>query len=493
MAKDLRTYLQELIEKRPNDVVVVDREVDPRFEATAIVEKLERQEKFPLVFFKKIKGSNIPLIINLGASYERLALALGSPSVEQMEKDLAAMEHAPIKYRVVGREEAPVKEVVLKGEDADLDLLPILTHNEFDAGPYIDAAPMICKERGTNNYNLGIYRHQKHNKRQLGVMINPANHGNYIRAEYEDHNEPMEVAVVVGHHPALLMAAVAKVPGLGGELEVAGAFLREPLEMVKAETVDLLVPARAEIVIEGVVPPHERHYEGPFGEWPHYYYKEGPQPFINVTAITMRRNPIYQSIFNAHFEHNLIGAAPRLGSLYRRIKEAVPSVHAVNLPLSGAARAVCYISLKKRAEGEPKQAGLAAFITEPSIKHVVVVDDDVDVFNETQVLWALTMRFQADRDLVIIPNIIGSHLNPTAYGFNRMQKGPMETKLIFDATKPLPPYEFPKEAHAPEELVNQIDLDRYVRSFDTIRDFEAIFAPGEEKVRAGKSEARRRG
>ena len=124
--------------------------------------------------------------------------------------------------------------------------------------------------------------------------------------------------------------------------------------------------------------------------------------------------------------------------------------------------------------GDPKQAALAAIVTDPNIKHVIVVDDDVDVFNETQVLWALAMRFQADRDLVIIPNIIGSHLNPTAYGFNRMEKGPMETKLIFDATKPLPPYHFPKEAQAPDEVLNKIDLARDTRPYEPGRDDKAI-------------------
>ena len=476
MAKNLRTYLQELVEKRSQDVVVVDREVDWRFEASALVEKFEREEKFPLVLFKKIKGSEMPLIINLGASYERLALALGSTSVEQMEKDLAEMERSPIPPREVPPERAPVKEVILKGEKADLDILPILTHNELDAGRYINAAAMICKERGTGIYNLGIYRHQKQGKRQLGLMINPANHASYVRVEYEEHNEAMEVALAIGHHPAFLMAAVTKQPGIGQEVEVAGAFLREPLEMVRAETVDLVVPGHAEIVVEGIVPPHKRHYEGPFGEWPHYYYKEGEQPFIEVTAITMRRRPIYQSIHSAHFEHNIIGAAPRLGSLYRRIREAVPSIKAVNLPMSGAARSHCYISLKKRAEGEPKQAALAAFVTEPAIKHVIVVDDDIDVFNETQVLWALAMRFQADRDLVVLTNIIGSHLNPTAYGHNRMEKGPMETKLIFDATKPLPPYEFPREAKAPEEVMKRIDLKQYARPFDPVKDYQGIIA-----------------
>ena len=246
MPKDLRTYLDELLEKRPRDVVVVDREVDPRYEASAIVEKFERENKFPLVFFKKIKNSQIPLVINLGATYERLALALGSPTVPQMVKDLAHREHRPVPVKEVPVKDAPVKEVILKGDDVNLDLLPILTHNEGDAGSYVNAAAMICKERGTDAVNVGIYRHQKQGKRQLGLMINPANHGNYIRAEYEEHNEPMEVVLAIGHHPALNMAAVSKQAGVGQELEVAGAFLGEPLAVVKAETVNLMVPARCD-------------------------------------------------------------------------------------------------------------------------------------------------------------------------------------------------------------------------------------------------------
>jgi 2,5-furandicarboxylate decarboxylase 1 len=478
MAKDLRSYLDQLLEQRPKDVVIVEKEVDPRYEASAIVEKFEKQNKFPLVFFKKIKGSKIPLVINLGATYERLALSLGSASVPQMVRDLAHREHHPVPVKEIAAQNAPCKEVILKGDDADLDLLPVLTHNEGDAGSYINAAALICKERSSGAINVGIYRHQKQGKKQLGLMINPTNHASYVRAEYEDHNEPMEVALAIGHHPALNMAAVSKQAGVGLELEIAGAFLGEPLEVVKAETVSLPVPAHAEIVIEGIVPPKKRHYEGPFGEWPHYYYKEGEQPYIQVTAITMRKNPIYQSIHSAHFEHNIIGAAPRLGSLLKRVQEVVPSTTAVNLPISGAARAHCYISVKKRAEGDPKQAALAALVTDPSIKHVIVVDDDVDVFNETQVLWALAMRFQADRDLVIIPNIIGSHLNPTAYGYNRLERGAMETKLIFDATKPLPPYDFPKEAQVPAEVLEKIDLARDARPYEPGKDDKLI--TGEE-------------
>ena len=140
MAKDLRSYLDELLEKRPKDVVVVDKEVDPCYEASAIVEKFERRNEYPLVFFKNIKGSKIPLVINLGATYERLALSLGSPSVPQMVKDLAYREHHPVPVKEIPAKDAPCKEVILKGDAADLDLLPVLTLNEGDAGSYINAA-----------------------------------------------------------------------------------------------------------------------------------------------------------------------------------------------------------------------------------------------------------------------------------------------------------------------------------------------------------------
>ncbi len=458
MAQDLRSYLEWLVKKRPEDIVTVKEELPWRCGPTAIVEKLEKEGKYPLLYCKKIQGSEFPLIINLGASYDRMALALGSDSIQEVVKVLAAREMKPLPLKEVSKSKAPVKEVILKGKDADLDLLPIIQHNEFDAGRYIDAAPLVMKERGTGQYNAGIYRHQKQGKHQLGVMINAANHGNYVRAEYEDHNEPTPCYLVVGHHPALLVAAVAKIPGVGKELEVTGAYLGEGLEMVPAETIDMMVPAGAEIIIEGFIPPNKRQFEGPYGEWPRYYYKEGDQPFMEVTAITMRKDPVYQTIFNAHAEHHILGAVPRLGSLYRRVRDSVPSVTAVNLPLSAMGRSHVYISLKKRVEGEPKQAAMAAFVTESAIKHAIVVDDDIDVFDEPDVLWALAMRFQADRDLVIIPNTLGSHLNPTAYGLNRMEKGNMETKLIFDATKPLPPLEFPALAKAPRRMVDAVDL-----------------------------------
>ncbi|MDR7540012.1 MAG: UbiD family decarboxylase, partial [Armatimonadota bacterium] len=324
----------------------------------------------------------------------------------------------------------------------------------------------ITRDPDSGRINAGIFRHQLQGKDQLGFMTNPAHHTSYILRKLRDEGKPLQVALAIGHHPAMLMGAVSKLGGIGGELEVMGGLLGEPLEVVPAETVDLPVPARAEIVIEGLVDtrPEAVRNEGPFGEYPRYYTGLGPFPWVQVTAITMRRDAIYVDVFNAHDEHSMLGGLPRMGSLYRRVREAVPTVTAVNLPLSGMARSHLYISMKKKVEGEPKIAACAAFAVEPILKHIWVVDDDVDVFNEREVLWAFATRFQADRDLCILPNFLGGHLNPVTYGFHREQKGPMETKMIFDCTKPAPPEPFPPKCQVPPEVKARLDHHAYLEA-----------------------------
>ena len=156
MAKDLRSYLRQLLEQRPDDVVVVDREVDPVHEVTALVERFERERRYPVVLCRRVKGSELPLIINLGASYDRLALAMGVRDVRELEQLLAERELKPRPPVEIPKAEAPVKEVVWTGPEVDLTRLPILQHNELDAGKYIDAAACLMKQRGTGVYNVGL-------------------------------------------------------------------------------------------------------------------------------------------------------------------------------------------------------------------------------------------------------------------------------------------------------------------------------------------------
>ena len=297
-------------------------------------------------------------------------------------------------------------------------------------------------------------------------MSNPAHHGSYVlRRLRELGNKPMEVAIAIGH-PYFQMAGVSKPPGIGREFDATGGLMGEPLEMVKAESVDLMVPARAEIVVEGVVDtdPKAMRHEGPFGEYPRYYTGVGTMPFIKVTAITMRKDAIYQTVFNAHIEHTCLGGLPRMGSLYNKVRETVPTVTAVNLPVSGMARSHAYISLRKANDGEPKLAAFAAFACDHMVKHVFVVDDDVDVFDEVEVLWCMCTRFQADRDLSVIPYGWGGHLVPNCYDIDRDERSTdrhkkvMETKMILDLTKPAPPTFFPTRCAVPEDKVAAADL-----------------------------------
>jgi len=464
MSKDLRSFLLQIAKAYPDEIRVFSDEIDPKFEITAYVEKLETKREDPIVFFRKVKGTKLPIVANTMATYKRLAFSLDTTEKDMVEV-YATRESRPIPTKKVSPSEAPVKQVVLKGKDAKLSILPLLYHNELDGGQYICSAVMQVKDPDSGWINCGIYRHQIWDDYHFGVMTNPNNHANYVWRKYRDLNKPMPVALAVGHHPGYYMAAVARLPQIGGELDVAGGLMGEALEVVNGETIDMIVPARAEIVIEGVVKePTKLVDEGPFGEWPRYYSGKKMVPVAEVTAITMRRNAIYEDIIAAHNEHTILGALPRMGSILRRTKGVVPSVKAVNLPVSGAARCHCYISMKKDVDGEPKQVAFAAFATDPNIKMVIVVDDDIDVFNEEEVLWAIATRFQADVGLTVIPNALGGHLNPSAYAMERTKHGVMETKLILDATIPMPPFEFPPRAKAPVAVFQRVDATRSAKN-----------------------------
>lgn len=469
MAQDLRTYLDVLLREHPEQLKIVDDVVTPEFEATAIVDKIERDERypgFPAVLFKNIKGSDVPLLLNLHGTYQRVALSIGS-DVSNMVAEYSKREGNPIPPTLVSSEQAPVHEVVWTGDDIDVTKLPFLQHQELDAGRYITSAATLSKDPESGRINAGIFRHQIQGPKQVGFMTNPAHHTSYILRANREAGKKMEVALVIGHHPAMLMAAVSKLPGIGGELDVMGGLLGESVEVVKCKTVDLEVPARAELVIEGVVDtdPEAVQNEGPFGEYPLYYTRIGPMPWVQITAVTMRRNPIYVDVFNAHREHLVLGALPRMGSMLRRVKEAMPTVTDINLPLAGI-RSIAFISMKKRVEGEPKIAACAAFTVDPILKHVFVVDDDVDVYDEGEVLWAFTTRFQADRDLIVMPNFLGGHLNPVTYSWHREEKGPMETKMIFDCTKPAPPVQFPQRCRIPPEVSERVQPDRLLKDYE---------------------------
>lgn len=454
MPKDLRSFLRDVLARRPGEIKRVSEPVDPHFGATGLAERFARENQYPALYFEKIRGSDIPLVLNLTATYDRLALALGT-TVAEMVPTFGQKMTAPIPAREVSREDAPVKALTWTGKDVDLGRLPFLTHNELDAGPYITSGVGIMRDPDTGRINAGIYRHQVQSKDELGVWFIDTHHGAYIHRRFEEMGQPAPIAIAIGHHPAVVMGAVCRIPGIGGEFEAAGALLGEGIEVTRAELSDLPVPARAEIVIEGEVILQKRREEGPFGEWPGHYTAEGPKPVIKVKAITMRRDAIYYDIFSANREHLVLGSLPRMGSIYRNVKQAVPGLKAVNVPAHS--RMHCYLSIKKDRDAEVRKAAFAALNTEPeNLKMIVVVDDDINVFNDGDVMWAVGTRFDAARDLLVIPRWSGpGGLLPVGWDFHPDgSKTPrMITAVVIDATKPVPPAAYPPRAIVPAAAV----------------------------------------
>ena len=463
MNKDLRTFLSEIKKLGPDYLVTVSKELDTRYEPCVIQQKLAQEKKFPVIYCTRMKGSKLPLVTNLFGSYEMLGLALGIEPGKPKNEILKAFQEKverPLRVKEVPASEAPVKEIILKGDDVDLGLLPIVHHAEKDSAKYITPGCLIAKDPDTGMPNVGMYRHEVQGKNRLGAMFNPAHHGAYIYRRYKELKKPMEAVIFLGHHPGVVMGSLVRGPV--NELEIMGSFIGEPLEVTKAETVDIPVPASAEIAIEGVLYPDQETGDGPFAEYTGYYGgPKKPVALFQVTAITMRKDAIFHDLDPAHREHNMSGVLAFESSVYESVKKLVPSVQGVYMPPSGACVLSAYVSIKKRVAGEGKSAALAALSSEPNLKMVVVVDDDIDIYNEEQVVWATVTRLEADVGLTMIPNIMGAHLDPSAYAEVRWEKGGMQTKLIVDATRPanLP---FAERIFPPKEAWGRMRLEDYI-------------------------------
>ncbi len=338
MGKDLRQFLQVVKEAGSDFYVEVKRPLKPKLEVCVIQQKLAKEGRFPVIYCPEIEGSKLPLVTNLLGSYELLGLALDidpkkvdkAEILQEFKRRQANIE--PPETVLVS--EAPVKEVVLRGKDVDLGLLPITQHGELDSGKYITIGCMICKDPDTGIPNVGVYRMEVKGKDQLSCGMGWVHHAGHITRRHTELGRPMEVAVSLGHHPAAILGLLSKGGMDLNELEAMGGLLGEPLQVTPAETVDLSVPALAEIVIEGVMDTSNMVTDGPFAEYTGYYGLKGSQPayLIQVTAITMRKDAIYHDLDPAHQEHNLALVLAYESSIYDAVKRVVPAVKAVHSP-----------------------------------------------------------------------------------------------------------------------------------------------------------------
>ena len=442
MPKDLRQFLQVVREAGPQHYVEVKKPLDPYLQVGVIQHKLYKQGRSPVIYCSEIQGSKIPLVTNLFGSYELLGVALGMDPNE-VKKDRILHEYKKRENdskptKMVPAAEAPVKEVVLLGENVDLGVLPITHHALLDSGKYITVGCMICKDPDTGVFNVGMYRHEVKGKNRLGCMFNPIHHGNLIARRYAELGKPMEVVVFIGHHPAAILGSQFTGGQDVDELEVMGGLMGEPLRVTRCETVDLPVPADAEIVIEGIIDPRVIETDGPFAEFAgHYGEANKPGFLIQATAITMRKDAIYHDLDPAHPEHNICNVLGFESPIYDTVKKMIPTLKAVHCPQSGLHIYHVYISIKKTTIGQGKTAGVIALGAASHAKTCIVVDDDIDIFNENEVMFALATRMVPGRDISIIENCAGNHLDPSAMDETRLKHGPLQDLLIIDATKPL--------------------------------------------------------
>ena len=451
MPKDLRSFIAELESKHPEEVARVSNAISPRYEITALLTQLEKAKRFPLLFCEKVEGSEAPVVINAQSSRKLMALAL-----ECKQENLAARftERQGKPLAPVEVSNAPVHESVKLGDDIDLTQVPLLTHYDVNAAPYITAGIVVAADPETGVRNTSYNRLMMAGQRELRIFMAVGRHLWTLHNKLERRGEALPIAIVVGVHPLFSLGAQAFTPSTDDEYAVIGGMMNEPLRVVQAKTVPILVPADAEMVIEGKILPDVRREEGPFGEFTGHAVSKDHRPVIDVTAITHRKNYLFQDVHAGYTEHKLMGAVPREAALIKAVRQTVPTVKNVCMPVSGNCRFHAYISILKRAPGQAKNAICAAFASDMLLKHVIIVDEDIDVFDEEQVLWAVSNRFQADRGLVIVPNAQGSELDPSA------GPGGVNAKMGLDATKPLTG--FAPELRVPEEVMKKIRLEDFL-------------------------------
>jgi 2,5-furandicarboxylate decarboxylase 1 len=464
MPKSLRTFLDDFRRAYPSEVVSIAKTVNPlTYDITAIVKHLGALKKFPVLVFEKPlnahgQPTDMKVVMSAENSQKKIQVALGLPADmdrAEMARECLRREVGSIGPVIVSKDAAPVKETIQTGDQVDLYELPLLRHHEMDGGPYVDMSS-VARDRNSGVYNCSYHRMEVKDRNHTGFLMTLQHMWRIFRG-YEESGEECPVATVIGHHPAYQMGAC-----YGGRFEISeydiiGGYLQEPLRLTPSETWGerLLVPADAEIVIEGALLPGKRMVEGPFGEVNGYLGLQGYQQSAHyeVRAITRRKGAMHTSILTPEGDKPWMDLA-REGAYLRRAREAVPNVLAVCTSGRHALLNV-FISMKKLSEGDAGRAA-AAVLTWDWCKNVFVFDEDINVYDPTEILWAVATRVQPHLQVSIIKEIMrGSLIDPSMVS-------PRKTSaMIVDATKPLD-RPFSPVSKCPDDAMARIRLEDFV-------------------------------
>ena len=399
-----------------DDVIEITEELSDEFE----VAKVLREYPKDTVIVKNVKGFGMPVISGICNTRDKIAKSINCEVSEITQKIIEAMEK-PIKVdKFTDFSEYETSEV-------DLDKIPILTHYKRDGGAYITAGVVFARDPETGIQNASIHRMMVLDNKRLVIRIVPRNLYTYFQ-KAQKLGKDLEIAIAIGMDPAILLASTTSIPIDYDEMDVANAFKDGNLELIKCG--DLNVP-QADIILEGKISVTETVPEGPFVDLTDTYDIIRDQPIINLETMHIKKDAVYHAIIPAGFEHKLLQGLPQEPRIFKAVKNAVPTVENVVLTEGGCCWLHAVVSIRKQTEGDGKNAIMAALSAHPSLKHCVVVDTDVNVFDAEDVEYAISTRVKGDRDIMIVPNVRGSSLDPVA------ESDGTTTKIGVDATKSL--------------------------------------------------------
>ncbi len=458
----LRDFLARLTEEGEFHRIAVP--VEPEWEVGAICRETFDREG-PALLFERVGVYRTPLVVGALATRRRYTIALGvQPTVHAISEMWKRAYAEPIKPQVVKKSEASCKEVTLSGVDLFADPFPVPKWHLLDRGRELGTLHgVISKDPETGWTNFGTYRNEILEKDKLGCLVIPYRHIGLHWAKWKKVGKPMPVAVAIGLDPYLTLTAVSAVPAGVDEYEIAGGLKGSPIEVVRAETSDLLVPAASEIIIEGEMPVDEFYPdEAPFGEFPGYMGMAVKNShFIRVTHITHRRNPIFQGTYEGRppSESTTVRHLGRSAALFEHLRRAgIPGIVDVCVTPAGCAGFHAVVAITKSYPGHVRDV-MGHVWGHPTLfcKHCVVVDDDIDPWNPFRVEWAIATRVQASRDIEIVKNGKSIVLDPSQVPSRRG----WSDLLGIDATTPIEEYqregaEFPASTDPPAEWLMRV-------------------------------------
>ena len=401
------------------EIIRIEKEVDPVYEAAKIL----RQYPKDTVILENVKGCDIPIVSGICNTREKIADSLGCQVDEITFKIIDGMNNpTPVKNFVEIRDEYQSKRV-------DLAKIPILTHYKRDGGAYITAGVVFARDPETGVQNASIHRMLVLDKNRLAIRIVPRNLYTYVQ-KARDMGKDLDIAIAISMEPSILLACTTSIPIDVDEMEVANRFKNGELTLVNTKN-GLKVP-EADIILEGKILVDETAEEGPFVDLTDTYDLIRQEPVIKLSKMYFKKDEAlhYHAILPAGFEHKLLQGLPQEPRIYNAVKNTVPTVQNVVLTEGGCCWLHAAVSIKKQTQGDGKNVIMSALAAHPSLKHVVVVDEDVDIFDPQDIEYAIATRVKGDDDIVIVPKARGSSLDPVA-----SEVDGTTTKVGVDATK----------------------------------------------------------